>query len=243
MTQPLIALSGRRYAAPQVPSLPDNFRDEKVDIHISAYSTSIISAGGIPILLPCDPIAVEVLSRVDALVLTGGADVDPSLYGETAHPTVYGIDPLRDRVEISLVHAALDRGLPVLAVCRGMQVLNVALGGSLIQHLERDEGEHHAAWDLAVVDRVHPLSCTAGSLAAQCFGSDVRVNSLHHQAVGRLGHGLVATATAPDGVVEAAELPGHPLLAVQWHPELLAEQPDPSMVWLVEQARLRAAGS
>lgn len=236
MARPLIALSGRRYGAPEVPSLPDNFRDEQVDLHLAAYSDAIAAAGGAAIMLPCIDTSVEVLDHVSALVLTGGGDVDPALYGETPHETVYGIDTHRDRVEIAVLRRALEIGLPVLAICRGMQVLNVALGGSLLQHLEGDDGAIHAAWAHPVSARVHGVSLEPGSIAYSVFGEVLDVNTLHHQAIGRLAPSLVVTGRSADGVVESVEIPGKAVWGVQWHPELLAPQPDPAFRWLVGRA-------
>lgn len=239
--RPLIALSGRRSPASSVAALPANFADLDVDLHVSAYCDAVAAAGGLPVMLPCSPVSVELLARCDALVLTGGADVDPDRYGADPHPEVYGVDARRDEIEIGLVHAALTHDVPVLAVCRGMQVLNVALGGTLVQHLEPGVGEHHAAWDRAVDHAAHRVEFASGSTAQRCFGGVLAVNSLHHQALDRLGGGLVATGWAADGAVEAAELPGRSLLAVQWHPELMADQPDPAFQWVVAEALARLA--
>jgi putative glutamine amidotransferase len=236
VVRPLIALSGRRYAAPEVPSLPDNFRDEQVDLHLAAYSEAVAAAGGVAVMLPCMDTSVEVLDHVGALVLTGGGDVDPALYGETPHETVYGIDTHRDRVEIALLRRALEIGLPVLAICRGMQVLNVALGGTLLQHLEGDDGAIHAAWAHSVSARVHTVAFDEGSIAREVFGPMLDVNTLHHQAVGRVASTLVCTGRAPDGIIESVEIPGEAVWGMQWHPELLAPQPDPAFRWLVERS-------
>lgn len=216
--------------------MPDNFAALGVDLHIGAFADAVQAAGGIPVLLPCSDAAIDALDRVDGLVMTGGSDVDPAHYGEEPHPAVYGVDPERDRVELALVTTALGRGLPVLAVCRGMQLLNVALGGSLVQHLEPGAGDRHAAWDVDTDALVHEASFADGSLAARCYGAATAVNSLHHQAVNRLGDGLVATGWATDGTIEAAEIPGIPVLAVQWHPELVLGHPEPSFAWLVAAA-------
>lgn len=225
--------------ATEVPSFPANFAEQRVDIHLAAYSDCVAHAGGVAVMLPCLESSVEVLDRVDALVLTGGGDVDPANYGEEPHETVSGVDPLRDRVEIALVHRAIELGLPVLAVCRGMQVLNVALGGTLIQHLEGDGLHNHAAWGDPVHARTHPVSFAADSLAHRLLGTTVDVNTLHHQALGRLAPALVCTGRAPDGVVESVEIPNRDVWGVQWHPELLAPQPDPTFRWLVSRAQAR----
>jgi putative glutamine amidotransferase len=234
--RPLIAISGRRWAGSTITGLPDNFADLGVDLHIGAYADSVDAAGGIPLLLPCSDAALHALDHVHGLVMTGGSDVDPRRYGAEPHPEVYGVDPERDRVEVALVEKALEIGLPVLAICRGMQVLNVALGGTLVQHLDPGVGDHHAAWNVGADSLVHEATFADDSLAASCYGGATSVNSLHHQALDRLGDGLVATGWSGDGTIESAESPGRPVLAVQWHPELVRGHPEPSFAWLIRKA-------
>jgi putative glutamine amidotransferase len=232
--KPLIAMSGRRWKGSAIGSgIPGNFADVPVDLHIGSYADAVSAAGGTPVFLPGTAAALDVLDYADGLVLTGGSDVSPARYGEEAHPTVHGVDDERDEVEISLVAEALKRGIPILAICRGMQLLNVATGGSLVQHIEPGVGDQHAAWEVTPDSLVHEVTFTEGSLASKAYGSTCRVNSLHHQALGRLGAGVVATGFATDGTVESAEMPAHQVLAVQWHPELVVAHPDPSFVWLV----------
>ena len=161
-----------------------------------------------------DPVEdVTSLEGLAGLCLAGGADVDPALYGEEPHPKTEPPDRQRDRLECSLLREALERDLPVLAICRGLQLLNVALGGSLRQHIE---GHDHRK-----VPEAHTVSIAAGSRLAGILGTtEYGVNSRHHQCAGRVADGLSVTAAAPDGVVEGAELPGKRfVLAVQWHPE------------------------
>jgi putative glutamine amidotransferase len=229
-------MSGRRWKGSEIGSgLPDNFADVPVDLHIGSYADSVSAAGGVPVFTACTTSAVEVLDYADGLVLTGGSDVGPHRYGEEPHPKVYGVDDARDEIEIALVHRALELGRPILAICRGMQVLNVALGGSLVQHLEGKD--YHGAWDVGPHELAHQVTTTPGSALHLAYGPTCAVNSLHHQALGTLGDGLIATAFAEDGTIEGAELPGRPVLAVQWHPELVIAHPDPSFVWLIEHAR------
>jgi putative glutamine amidotransferase len=230
-------MSGRRWDGSAFRTgIPENFSDVPFDIHCGSYADAVAAAGGTPVFMPGTDAALDVLNYVDGLVLTGGADVSPARYGEAAHPTVYGVDDNRDEVEIALVAKALKIGIPLLAICRGMQVLNVATGGSLVQHIEPGTGDHHAAWDVAPDSLVHEVAFTDGSLASRAYGSHCRVNSLHHQALGRLGAGVVATGFATDGTIEAAEMREHQVLAVQWHPELVVSHPDPSFLWLVDAA-------
>ncbi|MCW5889028.1 MAG: gamma-glutamyl-gamma-aminobutyrate hydrolase family protein [bacterium] len=188
------------------------------------YVDVVRLAGGVPLILP--PVECEVPEGLDAiagLILPGGGDVDPAHYGGGHHDANYGISAERDRFELALARAALQRpGLPVLCVCRGMQLLNVALGGTLISHIPDHFGEQvvHRAPQLKPIQ--HGVRIDAESRLGRLFGEDrITVQSVHHQAVGTLGRGLRAVAWAEDGVVEAVESERHPfVLAVQWHPEL-----------------------
>ncbi len=209
-----------------------------------AYTTAVAGAGGLPLLLvPVDDPAA-VLDRIDGLVLSGGGDVEPSRYGGEWHDTVYGVDPSRDDFELALVEEARARRLPTLAICRGMQVLNVALGGSLIVDIpsQVDGALGHSRVGEHARERHQPVSVDAGCRLAAVVGRSVAVNSIHHQAVDRLGRGLRVVARAPDGIVEGLEHEdaGWPLWAVQWHPEFLAERHDEAGALfgaLVEAAR------
>ncbi|HKS43506.1 MAG TPA: gamma-glutamyl-gamma-aminobutyrate hydrolase family protein [Amycolatopsis sp.] len=182
-----------------------------------SYVDCVVAAGGVPVLLPSMGEDTSVLSAVDALVLAGGADIDPACYGRAAHEKTIS-RPERDAFEFALLREALRRRLPVLGVCRGMQVLNVAFGGTLTQHLPDVVGtEHQPAPATYGPNRV---TVAEGSRAAGILGSEAKIQCYHHQAVDRLGDGLAAVAWAPDGVVEAVELPGEDfVLGVQWHPE------------------------
>ena len=183
-----------------------------------SYVDSVRNAGGIPVLLPPVGADTGVLSAVDALVLAGGADVEPERYGQRAGDKTV-TRPERDAFEFVLANAALDRGLPVLGVCRGMQVLNVALGGSLTQHLPDRVGhtEHQPSPGVYGPGQV---TLAAGSRVARILGTETKCQCYHHQAVDRLGDGLVASGWAADGTIEAVELPGEEfVVGVQWHPE------------------------
>lgn len=187
------------------------------------YVEAVAAAGGVPVLLP--PLAdVEVvLEGIDGLVFPGGGDVEPVHYGGGEHAEYYDVCRERDGFELRLVRAALAREhFPVLAICRGMQVLNVALGGSLIVHLPDVVGETvpHRAPGLKAVE--HEVQIEAGSRTREAHGApSMAIQSIHHQAVDRPGSGLVVTARSADGVVEAVELESHAfVLGVQWHPEL-----------------------
>jgi len=184
------------------------------------YVRQVSGAGGLPVLLP--PIAgdVEVLDRLDALVLAGGADVDPARYGADRSPRTGPAAPYRDDAELSLLAAALERDLPVLAVCRGLQLLTVVRGGTLVQHLPDVVGSDvHVPAPGTYGDNA--VSIAPGSRLAGLVGSEAVWACHHHQAVDRLGEGLTAVAWAPDGTLEAAELDGARfVVGVQGHPEV-----------------------
>jgi putative glutamine amidotransferase len=187
------------------------------------YDAAVRRAGATPRPLSLDAPSSAALEGVDGLVLTGGDDVDPALYGESPHPTYDVSEPGRDVFEIDLVCRALAADLPVLAICRGLQVLNVALGGTLIQDIPSEPGallQHDAEGPPNTL--AHSVAVAPGSCLAALVGPDDTraVNSRHHQAIRALGQGLVVTATSPDGVIEAAELPAARFcVGVQWHPE------------------------
>jgi putative glutamine amidotransferase len=230
---PMVGLTARRELVGARPA----------DVVDAEYSEAIISAGGLPFLLPEGPAdeMLKYLDCLDGLVLTGGGDVDPGSYGMAASPLVGGVDRTRDVAETALVQDALTRRIPVLGICRGCQLMNVAMGGTLIQHLpdvsdlshlvpdSRESGEHNV--------RLEPGSRLAAVLGAK----DLMVNSVHHQAVKDLAPGVRATAWATDGVVEAIELDDAPWIGVQWHPENLQRsgRHRALFTWLVTAARGR----
>ena len=191
------------------------------------YIDGIVAAGGVPVVLPSLPrrFASEALDGLDGLLLTGGGDVDPARYGEHAVPECGRPDPARDGWELELIALARGDELPMLGICRGAQVLAVAFGGKLVQHLPDRGIEGHD--DDRVAEEVHDVSIAPGTLAHRVLGTDrLRANTLHHQAIDPRapGDGVVVTGLADDGVVEAIEVPGEPILGVQWHPELLLDQ-------------------
>jgi len=194
------------------------------------YVDAITNAGGIPILLSLDLSNDDVdmlLPRLDGVLLTGGYDIDPRQYGNQPHPMVEGIDADRDRVEVHMTHRMIQMQKPFFGICRGCQVINVAMGGSLYEHLpEQLAGEiSHDRHDKPRNYLAHTVNVEPDSQLMKIMTNHQnQVNSLHHQGVRRLAQELWGTALAPDGLVEAFELPGHPFgLAVQWHPEELKE--------------------
>lgn len=187
----------------------------------ASYLAGVTAAGGIPVLLaPLAAGAAEtVVDRLDALVITGGRDLDPGRYRQAPHPATEDPGADRDDWEFALLAAALRRGLPVLGICRGAQVLNVALGGTLHQHLPEVVG-HDGHQVGAAVFTTRTAHTVPGTRTAALLGPTTQVPCYHHQAIAELGAGLVVAARGDDGVIEAVELPGAPfVLAVQWHPE------------------------
>jgi putative glutamine amidotransferase len=200
----------------------------------NAYLRAVLEAGGIPVLLPphLDGRALDQLwARLDGILLTGGGDVDPSRFGEDRHSTVADVSDARDRLEIEVTERAMRDRRPLLAICRGIQVLNVALGGSLHQDIASDTGSTIAHTQTAPRDQpTHPVKVMGEGtrLGATIGAPEIEVNSMHHQAIKRLGRGLREVAWAPDGIIEGIEITdGHALvLGVQWHPEeLVAHDP------------------
>jgi putative glutamine amidotransferase len=188
------------------------------------YVDGVVAAGGVPVLLP--PVgqwgAAEV-SRVDCLVLAGGPDLDPAHYDQEPHRRAGRPRPERDVIELALLHAALETGTPLLGVCRGMQVLNVGLGGTLHQHLPEVLGITDHLADSGRFGQVK-VAVAEDSRLAGIVGQDVGVACHHHQGIDRLGRGLVPVGWAADGSIEAVELPGERfVLGVQWHPEVDAD--------------------
>jgi len=213
------------------------------------YADAVQRAGGIAVLLPPDPRAIEhpdeLLDLLDGLILAGGSDIDPGAYGQAPHAETRNTNPERDAFEIALATRAVARDLPFLGICRGMQVLNVARGGTLLQHLPESHGhEHHRRTPGTFDGADHQVRLQPGSLAARAAGEhDHRTLSHHHQAVDALGEGLVVTGHSQlDDLPEAVELPGTRfVLGVQWHPEV--DETSRLVAALVDDARDRLASA
>ena len=209
--------------------------DDSRRVRLTAtYVDALESAGLIPLIVP--PLsnthaAAAILDAVDGLVLTGGEDVNPALFGQQPHPGLKTVNDQRDRTEIALILEARRRKIPTLAICRGIQVLNVALGGTLIQDIPAEcEGSFDHDDASGRQTRSHNITVEPASLTASALGAtDLRVNSLHHQAVKDVSPELRITARSPDGIIEGLEAkdPAWWMLAVQWHPEEMTESPEP----------------
>jgi putative glutamine amidotransferase len=217
--------------------------DQRAAVLPYSYITAIQRAGGLALMIPPDPglqtAPDEMLDLIDGLILAGGSDIDPSNYGAEPHPETKDTVPERDAVELALTRRAVERDLPVLGICRGMQMINVALGGTLRQHLPEDVGhEDHRRVPGSFDGADHDVRMKAGSLAARATGEELHgTKSHHHQGVDALGTGLVVTGESVlDDLPEAVEDPEHRfLLGVQWHPE--ADETSRVIGALVDEAR------
>jgi putative glutamine amidotransferase len=238
MTAPRIAVPTYHLAAEQVPrwAAQDGFGVP------GPYVDALRRSGARPVLVPPGPEdAKEVLDGIEGLLLVGGGDVDPARYGGDPAAPTYGVEPDRDRLEIDLVVAAAERGVPTLAICRGAQVANVALGGTLMQHLPDLPGvvAHGSPMDHGPV--AHDVRLEPGSAVAAATGADrLSCTSHHHQGIDRVGEGLRPTGWADDGQIEALEGAGGLMVAVVWHPEITAPT-DPGQQGLFDALARRAS--
>jgi putative glutamine amidotransferase len=242
-SRPIIASTVYRKSIPQ---------RRPIDVYglMPSYTEAISKAGGIPLLIPLglsEEDLLAILERVDGLLLPGGGDIDPFIYNDQRHPTVYGVDPERDRTEIFMARAAVTRGKPFLAICRGIQVLNVALGGTLWQDVPSQISgslDHHASEDQPRSHLAHTVEVTPDSRLARLLGKRRNwVNSYHHQSIRDLAPELALTARAEDGVIEGVEMADHPFgVGVQWHPENLVDD-DPAMLAIFSGLVEAAAGA
>ncbi len=223
MTLPVIGITVN--TQPPRESRPAQF------ILAETYVNSVMRAGGAPVLIPTsltgDGLAA-LFAKLDGILFTGGSDLDPALFAGQPHPRVYDIDPARDAQELWLARAAAAQNKPFLGICRGIQSINVALGGTLFTDIADQKPNalrHDYFPDLPRDLLAHEVTVTAGSRLASILGSEVvKVNSLHHQGIQQIAPGFTPVAFAPDGLVESLELQAHPFgLAVQWHPECLPQ--------------------
>jgi len=241
MSKPIIGITTGERVIPTTASA----REEKVVSSPIEYFRSVTRSGGSPIFLPptADAAAVEAaMERIDGLLLSGGGDINPAEYGEAPHEATKRPQQSRDLTEFAATRIALECGMPILGICRGIQILSVALGGSLIQDIPSQVPgaiKHNARPNEPRVS--HDIRISSGSFLARILGvEEARVNSSHHQSANRSGKGLRFSARAPDGVIEGMELEdGRPILGVQWHPERTYDKTPLSRKlfdWLVAEA-------
>ena len=207
------------------------------------YCRQIVKAGGVPVILPPAghaDVLTSTLDRIDALLLSGGADINPLWTGEQPQPRLGHVNAARDLPELMAARLAYNRCMPVLGICRGIQTLAVALGGTVCQDISAVQGAVKHSQDADFAEPTHAVDVQEGSLLQQVYGQGgtLYVNSFHHQAVQQPGPHLKVAATAPDGIVEAVESSEHkPLLGVQWHPEWMGDEGLPVFRWLVDEAQ------
>ena len=231
-TTPLIGISGRTKTGAQINVKPDSLRGLEVDLYFCDYARGVIAAGGLPVFLPSSADPADYANRLDGLLLSGGADIDPARYGQQPCADLFTPEPARDAFEMALLDGAAQAAMPVVGICRGIQVLNVHGGGTLHQHVAP-----HACFHQPPNSVAHRVDFTEGSLLASLYGPSVQVNSLHHQAIDRVADGFVVTGRSGDGTVEGLESTKRPWLGVQWHPEMLdSRDGDPVFDWLVKAA-------
>lgn len=232
MTRPLIGLTGSRVSGRSIAGNLEVLYDSPIDVFYADYSQAVISAGGIPLWLPLDLEPADVVGRLDGLLVTGGDDIAASRYGAEAVAETHAPEPTRDDYEFELLDQAANQSLPTLGICRGLQLVNVHAGGTLNQHVPE-----HAFVNEPGAAEQHEVAIEPGSVLAKLYGTTKAVNSLHHQSVAELGSDLRITASTEDGGVEGIEHEELPIVAVQWHPEMLATaSTDPIFDWLVQAA-------
>ena len=212
---------------------PGALQGRVAEIYFCDYAKAIADAGGMPVYLPSNVDPHVYAPQLHGLLLSGGTDIDPARYGQTPNADLLTPDPSRDAFEIALLDSATETGLPVLGICRGIQMINVYNGGTLNQHVPS-----HLHTDQSLTDIVHEVTFAANSLAASLYGTSLHVNSRHHQTIDTLAAGYTATGWADDGTtIEVIESDDRPWLGVQWHPEMMADSEyDPIFKWLVNTA-------
>ncbi len=246
--RPIVGITTRRLPASAMGNVPAGVAHTELDGVVADYARVVHEAGGVPIMLTRYADPEDVVAVVDAVLLSGGEDVEPARYGGRAdeHSTTH--DTQRDAFEVALVAAALAADVPLLGICRGTQLLNVALGGTLIADVpDNDDFSHHRT-DERPEARRHSVRLLESTQLSRIYADsadengDIFVNSFHHQAVATLGSGLRVAAAASDGTIEGIELDDRPVVGVQWHPEW-HQGCDSVIAWLVLQAGSRKAGN
>ena len=233
--KPLIGITGRRRKGEMLRGSLKVMNHLPFDVYWVDYAQGVIAAGGVPVFLPLSLDPAEIIPRLDGLLMSGGADIDPKRYGAEPDPELQSIEPARDEFELKILELVYECELPVAGICRGLQILNVHAGGSLYQDVPP-----HSVRDKAPSTRVHDITTEKGSILEKLYGEKLEVNSLHHQSIKTLGKHFSASATSNDGIVEGIEHSQLPIVAVQWHPEMLdTRDSDPIFRWLVSKAEVR----
>lgn len=233
--KPLIGITGRRRKGEMLRGSLKVMNHLPFDVYWVDYAQGVIAAGGVPVFLPLSLDPAEIIPRLDGLLMSGGADIDPKRYGAEPEPELQSIEPARDEFELKILELVYECELPVAGICRGLQILNVHAGGSLFQDVPP-----HSVRDKAPSTRVHDITTEKGSILEKLYGEKLEVNSLHHQSIKTLGKHFSASATSNDGIVEGIEHSQLPIVAVQWHPEMLdTRDSDPIFRWLVSKAEVR----
>ncbi|MBC8196054.1 MAG: gamma-glutamyl-gamma-aminobutyrate hydrolase family protein [Acidimicrobiia bacterium] len=234
--RPLIGITGRRKKGRDIVDNLEVLSDFDVDLYYADYANGVLEAGGLPVHLPVDADPVDLLDHLDGLILPGGADIDPGRYGAESETDDFPPEPTRDEQELALVNRAYELTVPILGICRGLQIINVYAGGTLHQDVAP-----HAGFDQPTTTEWHTVTFESGSVLGGIYGAERPVNSLHHQTINRVGDGLRVSARSPEGSIEGIEHTDLPIVAVQWHPEMLPTRPsDPLFTWLVEAATERS---
>tara|TARA_Y100000996_G_scaffold88329_1_gene61828 strand:- start:1950 stop:2669 length:720 start_codon:yes stop_codon:yes gene_type:complete len=233
--KPLIGITGRRRKGEMLRGSLKVMNHLPFDVYWVDYAQGVIAAGGVPVFLPLSLDPAEIIPRLDGILMSGGADIDPKRYGAEPEPELQSIEPARDEFELKILELVYECELPVAGICRGLQILNVHAGGSLYQDVPP-----HSVRDKAPSTRVHDITTEKGSILEKLYGEKLEVNSLHHQSIKTLGKHFSASATSNDGIVEGIEHSQLPIVAVQWHPEMLdTRDSDPIFRWLVSKAEVR----
>lgn len=234
MKRPLIGLTGRRKTGADIVDNIAVMAGADIDLYYSDYARAVWAAGGVPVHLPFDVPVDAFFDHLDGMLLSGGADVGPEHYGAEPETDMYPPEAERDRYELDLLDRAVDAGLATLGICRGIQIINVHGGGTLHQHIPE-----HARYDVPSNTEIHTITIEPGTKLGDMYGSERTVNSLHHQTIDRVAPGFRVAARSDDGTVEGLEHEELPIVAVQWHPEMMdSAATDPVFSWLVQAALL-----